>query len=232
MRIGKMSEWVRLLSCMFGRSRVCATPITVTGMLAMYKVLPTALPSGKNCFAIASVRMAGAFSLPRSSTFSSTSLLWYSSALKSRPAISFRPRVLTAFSPTMYCAPLIDCASGSGEMANEVFQEPPWNGSWLTMVTLSTPGMPRSEARSSAVRASASTCSPIPLRPISIRWLSSMPLASCMASMRCDTMNSALQMMAQLSAISSTISAAAVLCRDSVERMGRISMRYLQGSEK
>ncbi|MNN69729.1 hypothetical protein D3C81_1855400 [compost metagenome] len=110
---------------MFGRSRVCATPTTVTGMLAIYRVLPMASPSGNSCLAIASDRIVEVRRVLRSSTFSSTSLLWYSSALKSRPAISLMPRVFSAFSPIWYWAPLTDCASGSGLTDSEVFQEPP-----------------------------------------------------------------------------------------------------------
>src|SRR3546814_1999086 len=48
--------------------------------------------------------------------------------------------------------------------------------------------------------------------------------SSDLRSMRLPIRNRALQTIAQLSAISSTISAAAVLCRSRVDRMGRSSM--------
>ncbi|MCW0449622.1 hypothetical protein NB706_002456 [Xanthomonas sacchari] len=53
---------------------------------------------------------------------------------------------------------------------------------------------------------------------------SAMPLGRCRVSMRLPIRNSALHTIAQAKAISSTISAAAVLCRRKVDRMGRISM--------
>src|SRR4051812_42278065 len=51
-----------------------------------------------------------------------------------------------------------------------------------------------------------------------------MPLCIFMRSSRWLIRNTALQTMAQVSAISSTSSSAVILCRRSVDRMGRISM--------
>ncbi len=224
MRIGKIIDWVRLLSIRFGRSRVSTTPTMVSGILAMYTVLPTAPPSGNSLSAAALLRITDEVSPWTSSTLLSTSLLMYSPASKSRPATRSRPSVSNAPSPTMYWAALSVGISCSAVSASDVFQLPFWNGNWLVMATDSTPEMARSTARSSALRASASACCPTPLRPISTSSASSTPLRRFSTSRRWPTMNSALHKIAQLSAISSTIRPAAVLWRRKVDRMGRISM--------
>ena len=94
----------------------------------------------------------------------------------------------------------------------------------LTTTALATPGTARRAARSSRVRASAlSRGSWLPIR-ICTSSSSAMPLGVRTSCRRCMIRNIALHRIAQLSAISSTTSADATLCRDSADRMGRISM--------
>src|SRR6478609_1428657 len=107
-----------------------------------------------------------------------------------------------------------------------LFQELLLNGTWLVALALRTPGMARSEARSACVSEGALSSVPMPVICMRTMSCSSKPLMRCICDMRSPIRNSALQMMAQLSAISRTISAAAVLWRRSVERMGRISMAF------
>ena len=108
-----------------------------------------------------------------------------------------------------------------------LLDEPLRNGTWLMMVALVTPGIARSAARSSRVRAMALVCSPMPLTRSITSSFSAMPLGMLILSTRWLTRNSALQTMAQVRATSSTIRAAAVLCRRRVLRMGRMSMGVL-----
>ncbi len=94
-------------------------------------------------------------------------------------------------------------------------------GSSLTIAALRTPGMARSAARSISVFAGPSGSRPMLVIQRYTSSLSARPLGNCSRSTRLTIRNTALQTMAQVSAISSTIRSAAVLWRLSVERMGR-----------
>jgi len=101
----------------------------------------------------------------------------------------------------------------------------------LTLLTDLTPGTAARVAVSSRRIASRlrSGC-----RLLTLIWTSSssaMPLSRRISVVRLPITKIALQMIAQLRAISSTISAAAVLCRMRIERIGRISMG-ISGSEE
>ncbi|MNS64433.1 hypothetical protein D3C72_975600 [compost metagenome] len=156
--------------------------------------------------------------------FCATSRSMYSLGRKSRPATSCRPSVDRAFSPTMYCDTKAVGRSCSRSREMLVLLELRRNGSWLTLATLVTPGIARSDARSSLVRAMALVCLPMPLTRTITSSFSASPLGWLIFSTRWVTRNRALQTMAQVRAISSTINAAAVLCRRRVLRMGRMSM--------
>ena len=147
-----------------------------------------------------------------------------SSASKPRPATSFSPNVSRKRSSAMYMVGVMVGRCWSWLRRIELFQEEFTNGTWLTTVASLTPGRARSAARSLRVRASSSGSRPMLVICTRTSSFSTRPLTSCTWAMRSLIMNRALQMIAQVSAISSTISAAAVLCRIRVERMGRISM--------
>ncbi|MCW0450835.1 hypothetical protein NB706_003669 [Xanthomonas sacchari] len=162
--------------------------------------------------------------LRRRSSLRRASRSRYSSARKSRPAIRRRPSVRSVASSALYCAALSVGHSWSGVRFRPTFQAASPNGIWLTTVALRTPGSARNAARSSRVRAVASTCRPMPPRAIVTSSASATPLALRRVAMRLPIRNSALQTIAQASAISSTISVAAVRCRDSVESIGPSAM--------
>ncbi len=137
------------------------------------------------------------------------------------------PIVASPFSDRVYIEALVVGRSWSITREMLLLEEPLRKGTWLMMVTLLTPGIARSDARSSRVRDMASVCLPMPLTRSITSSLSAIPLGMLIFSTRWLTRNSALQTMAQVSATSSTIRAAAVLCRRSVLRMGRMSMGVL-----
>ena len=116
----------------------------------------------------------------------------------------------------------------SGDRLTELFQEPPPKVTWLVTLADFTPGIARSIARSLRVSADAFSSVPMPVSWMRTSSFSAWPVGRCMRSSRPEMRNRALQMIAQLSAISSTISADAVLCRRSVDRIGRISMVCLR----
>jgi hypothetical protein len=153
-----------------------------------------------------------------------------SSGLKSRPAISVVPSVRRSSPLSRYVVALSADTGRSGCSDTPLFQEERPNGTWLVAATEVTPGTVRSAARSSRVSAIALSSLPMPAKVIMATSSSATPLGMLIRAMRSLIRNTALQMIAQLSAISSTISAAAVLCRRRVERMGRISMTGLIGS--
>ena len=109
----------------------------------------------------------------------------------------------------------------------ELFHDELSNGTWLMLPAAFTPGSARRLATSCFTSASASGLSP--RLPMLMRTISSfaMPVGRSMRSRRWVMRKTALQMMAHDSATSSTISAAAVLWRARVERMGRMSMTCL-----
>src|SRR5690606_15515109 len=98
------------------------------------------------------------------------------------------------------------------------------NGTWLVTVAFFTPGMARRLARSVRVRAAWSGSPPMLTICTRTSSFSARPLTSRTCSRRSLMMNRALQMMAQVSVISSALSAGAVLCRVWVEWMGGVSM--------
>ncbi len=151
----------------------------------------------------------------------------YSSGRKSRPAITLMPIVRMPSSDIVYIDASVVGRSWSCWRWMLLLDEPPRNGTWLMMVALVTPGMARSDARSSRVRAMPLVCLPMPLTRTITSSFSAMPLGMLIFSTRWLTRNSALQTMAQVRATSSTIRAAAVLCRRRVLRMGRMSMGVL-----
>lgn len=128
------------------------------------------------------------------------------------------------WSSLMYSVALSVGVCWSGLVEMPLFQDEFTNGTSLTMVAAFTPGRARRIARSLRVRASALSSAPTPAICTRTSSSSTMPLTSFRRSSRLLIRNSALQTIAQLSAISSTISAAAVLWRERVDRMGRISM--------
>src|SRR5690606_22912401 len=118
----------------------------------------------------------------------------------------------------------VDCC-WSGVRLTPEFQDEFTNGTWLLVVAALTPGIARSICRSERVCAAASASLPIGMIWMRTSSSRAMPLGRFISVMRSPTRNSALQMMAQVSAISRTMSAAAVLCRSRVERIGRMSIR-------
>ena len=97
-------------------------------------------------------------------------------------------------------------------------------GTWFDTVTCFTPGTCRSSATSRRVCAWASARRIIDVVSMRSSSASAMPLGAPMRSTRCAMRCTALHTIAPVSAISTTMSAAAVLWRRSVDRIERISM--------
>src|SRR6185437_11536092 len=147
----------------------------------------------------------------------------YSSALKYRPATSRVPKVCGTFSPKYKVAFSVGWVwVGASSML--VFEDELVKGTWLARVTACTPGIRRNAAKSSWVRALASGCEPIVETCTCTNSCIATPLGMSIRCRRWLIRNTALQTIAQVSAISSTISVAVTLCRRSVERIGRICM--------
>src|SRR5690606_31290753 len=124
----------------------------------------------------------------------------------------------------MYIVALTVSSCCSGVRFTEVFQDDMPSGTWLTAVAEITPGMPRIAARSSRVMAMGLASRPMPITCTRSRPVSSTPLGERRLSTRSEIRNTALHTIAQVTAICSAISAAAVLWRRRLERMGRMSM--------
>src|SRR5690606_15523151 len=98
------------------------------------------------------------------------------------------------------------------------------NGIMFVEATDLTPGIARNATRSCSVTAAASLFWPMPVSCTRTISLSAIPLGLSMRASRSPVKKLALHTIAQVIAISSTMSAAAVRCRRSVERMGRKCM--------
>ena len=137
-----------------GPCSVATTPITVIGSSApMYTVRPTTCvgsSSGHSPRAMAALRMVvgGQSEVPsgRSRT---------SSRAKSRPAISSAPNVSMPWSSTMYTATERPSWLGPGCVCKPMLQPPCDIGTVFTGVASTTPGVCRSNARSSSKAARA-----------------------------------------------------------------------------
>src|SRR5690348_5924382 len=208
-----------------GRIRLSTIPTTRTPrMFPSQSVLPSGFSPGHNFCAIARVMItirdeSGiAFWLLAAAAKS-----MYSSDWNQRPAINFAPSTRPRFSPVYKVALSVGCVC-VGFSSTEVFDDELVNGSWLASATACTPGIIRNAARSSCVRARASGCEPIVETCTCTSSCMATPLGMSIRCRRWPIRNTALQTIAQVSAISSTIRVAVILCLRSVERIGRISM--------